>query len=100
MCRYGFKALGDDNYPTWHIQMWGVLATKDCIDAIDDAASPNSNKAKGLIAQCVKQQHLGTVARAANAMELWTTLQGLFQQRSTANKLKLITSRKELSVLA
>jgi hypothetical protein len=94
--KFGFDKLGDSNYSTWRVQMKGLLATKDCIGAITDAANPNSAKAMGLMIMCVEEQHLATIEQAQNAAAAWTALEALYQQTSTANLLQL---RKQLTTL-
>jgi len=96
MNKFGFAKLGDDNYGTWKVQMRGLLATKDCNEALDNAEDPHSNKAKGLMIMCVEEQHLQTIGDAANAMEAWQALEALYQQTSTANLLQL---KKQLAGL-
>jgi hypothetical protein len=94
--KFGFDKLGDSNYATWRVQMKGLLATKDCLGAITDAADPNRVKAMGLMIMCVEEQHLATIEQAQNAAEAWTALEALYQQTSTANLLQL---RKQLTTL-
>ena len=94
--KFGFDKLGDSNYATWRVQMKGLLATKDCLGAITDAADPNRVKAMGLMIMCVEEQHLATIEKAQNAAEAWTALEALYQQTSTANLLQL---RKQLTTL-
>lgn len=94
--RFGFQSLGDNNYGTWKVQMRGLLATKDCDEALETAEHPQSNKAKGLMIMCVEEQHLQTISDAGSAMEAWQALEHLYQQTSTANLLQL---KKQLAGL-
>lgn len=94
--KFGFQKLGDSNYATWRVQMKGLLATKDCIRAITEAADPNSAKAMGLMIMCVEDQHLATIEQANNAAEAWTALEAMYQQTSTAN---LVQLRRQLTTL-
>ncbi len=76
--------------------MRGLLATKDCDTALDNAEDVHSNKAKGLMIMCVEEQHIQTIESAANAREAWSTLANLYQQTSTANLLQL---KRQLNTL-
>jgi transposase InsO family protein len=89
MTKFGFKKLGVNNYPTWSKHMEGLLATKECLNALRDAEDEQSPMAKGLIIMCVQDCHLTTVARAESAMDAWDALRNLYQQQSTANLLRL-----------
>jgi hypothetical protein len=96
----GFAKLGDDNYFTWKAHMKGLLAVKDCVEAITGGlpgttetekktAEKLSEKALGLMAMCVEDQHLLTIEQAKTAKAAWAALESLFQQRSMANALQL-----------
>jgi hypothetical protein len=76
--------------------MKGLLATKDCLRAINEANDPESAKAMGLMIMCVEEQHLATIEQAASAAAAWDALEALYRQTSTAN---LIQLRKELTTL-
>jgi hypothetical protein len=95
--QFGFEKLGDNNYANWRVQMKGLLATKDCLRAINEANDPESAKAMGLMIMCVEEQHLATIEQAASAAAAWDALEALYRQTSTAN---LIQLRKELTTLA
>lgn len=96
MTKFGFKKLGLTNYPTWSKQMLGLLATKECLNAVENAEDPQSAMAKGLIIMSVQDCHLTTVARADSAMEAWNALRHLYQQQSTANVIRL---KREFAML-
>jgi molybdopterin-biosynthesis enzyme MoeA-like protein len=76
--------------------MKGLLATKDCLRAITEAADPNSSKAMGLMIMCVEEQHLATIEQTGSAAAAWAALEALYRQTSTAN---LIQLRKQLTTL-
>lgn len=85
------EPLGDDNYATWSIQVKFLLQHEELWDVTmaveeDDVKDV---KAKCLIGMHVKPQHLSTVDAADNASEAWNALENIFQQRSTARRLKL-----------
>lgn len=89
MTKFGFRKLGINNYPTWSKHMQGLLATKECDKALTTAEDEKSAMAKGLIMMCVQDCHLTTVANATDAKAAWEALKTLYQQRSTANLLRL-----------
>lgn len=88
--KFGFRKLGLNNYTTWSKQMKGLLATKGCLTAIDAAEDDNSALAKGLIIMCVSDDYLSLIEDADNAHEAWMLLTNLFQQTSSANKVRLL----------
>lgn len=96
MTKFGFRKLGVTNYPKWSKQMLGLLATKECLNAVENAEDPQSAMAKGLIIMSVQDCHLTTVARADSAMEAWDALRNLYQQQSTANVIRL---KREFAML-
>lgn len=77
--------LNDSNYSKWRASMKGLLATKDCLDAITVAASPNSGKAVGIISQNVEDQFLHAAETADNSKALWDTFEQMYQQLNTTN---------------
>ena len=87
--KFGFKKLGTDNYPQWRMHMRGLLQTKDLASAIDNAEDDDSDKAKGLITLCVQEYHLPLIDAADSAHAAWTALEQLYQQRSSANLIRL-----------
>lgn len=94
--KFGFRKLGNDNYPQWRTHMRGLLQTKDIDSAIEAADDDDSNKAKGLITLCVQEYHLPLIEAADSAHAAWTALEQLYQQRSSANLIRL---KRELANL-
>lgn len=87
--KFGFRKLGNDNYPQWRMHMRGLLQTKDIASAITDPEDEASDKAKGLITLCVQEYHLPLIEASDTAHDAWTALEQLYQQRSSANLIRL-----------
>jgi hypothetical protein len=96
MTKYGFEKLGTDNYSIWRTRMRGFLQSKGLGAAIMNAEDADNEKAKGLLIMCVEDQHLQTVSTAETAADAWTALENLYQQRSTASRIRL---KREMSTL-
>lgn len=94
--KFGFRKLGNDNYPQWRIHMRGLLQTKDLANAIANENDEDSDKAKGLITLCVQEYHLPLIEASATAHDAWTALEQLYQQRSSANLIRL---KREMATL-
>ena len=94
--KFGFSKLGDNNYGTWRPRMKGVLQAKGYESALTGEEDPNSSKAMGLMMMCVQDHLLLTIEKCANAKQVWTALEHLYRQSSTANVLKL---KRDLSTL-
>lgn len=94
--KFGFRKLGNTNYPSWSKQMKGMLASKGMLTALTDPADDNTQQAKGLMLMCVQECHLTLVESAPNAQAAWQALAQLYQQQSSANVVRL---RRELSTL-
>ena len=75
--KFGFRKLGNDNYPQWRIHMRGLLQTKDLANAIADENDEDSDRAKGLITLCVQEYHLPMIEASATAHDAWTALEQL-----------------------
>jgi transposase InsO family protein len=96
LTKFGFRKLGNDNYPQWRIHMRGLLQTKDIASAITEPEDDESDKAKGLITLCVQEYHLPLIEASPTAHDAWTALEQLYQQRSSANLIRL---KRELANL-
>ena len=59
--KLSFKKLDVDNYAIWEPKMKSVLTIKDCIEAISDANSAKSDKARAMITLCVEDFHLSSI---------------------------------------
>jgi hypothetical protein len=76
--------------------MRGLLQTKDIASAITEPEDDESDKAKGLITLCVQEYHLPLIEASPTAHDAWTALEQLYQQRSSANLIRL---KRELANL-
>lgn len=88
--KLSFKKLDVDNYAIWEPKMKSVLTIKDCIEAISDANSAKSDKARAMITLCVEDFHLSEITGCNNAKEVWDALQRTYKARSIANQLTLM----------
>ena len=107
-----FPKLGDNNYYSWQSSMEGLLAVRECEEAIEfpstrpvtpeekAAAEKLSKKTLGLLKMCVEDQHQFTIRQAKTAREAWQSLERLFQQRSMASTMHLKQQFTGLRMLA
>jgi hypothetical protein len=92
------EPLDVDNYDTWCVRMKLFLIHKKMWNVVVDssATAEQSQGALALIGLHVKDHHLGKVAAAKTAKELWDDLETTYKSKSNARKMLL---RREINTL-
>jgi hypothetical protein len=92
------EPLDVDNYDTWCVRMKLFLIHKKTWNVVMDssATAEQSQGALALIGLHVKDHHLGKVAAAKTAKELWDDLETTYKSKSNARKMLL---RREINTL-
>jgi hypothetical protein len=92
------ESLDVDNYDTWCYRMKLLLIHKKLWKVVEDptATAEQSQSALALIGLHVKDHHLGKVAAANTAKELWDDLETTYKSKSNARKMLL---RREINAL-
>jgi hypothetical protein len=87
-----------DNYDTWCVRMRFFLIYKKMWNVVVDssATAGQSQGALALIGLHMKDHHLGKVAAAKTAKELWDDLETTYESKSNARKMLL---RREINTL-
>lgn len=91
------KLRGSDNYHTWRFAMKNVLALKSyekCIvPVLGAAAETNATKlseCKALLSLSVEKHIYVHIQNSASALEIWTTLEGLYDDKGLSRKIGLL----------
>jgi hypothetical protein len=92
------ESLDVDNYDTWCVRMKLLLIHKKLWKVVEDptATAEQSQGALALIGLHVKDHHLGKVAAAKTAKELWDDLGTMYKSKSNVRKMLL---RREINAL-
>jgi hypothetical protein len=92
------EPLDVDNYDTWCVRMKLFIIHKKMWNVVVDssASAEQSQGALALIGLHVKDHHLGKVAAAKTAKELWDDLETTYKSKSNARKMLL---RREINTL-
>src|SRR6478672_1726376 len=90
------EPLADDNYITWSFRIKRRLAGKGLEACISGQLNPenpdsvkNDAKALSIICDCIRDQHIATIATCNTAKEAWDALQSVYQTHSNARRQQL-----------